>query len=105
MEIPKFRKPLEELRSDYDRWLYAFKNLHRLKDHPRELEVGIFKRLIEIAELAKFDPREQQDYQESLKDYWDLKSSMETYYEEGKAEGKAEIVRNGLKQGLDVEFS
>jgi predicted transposase/invertase (TIGR01784 family) len=104
LEIPKFKKTREQLNSDYDRWLYAFKNLHRLKDHPKELEAGIFKRLIEIAELAKFDPQEQQNYQESLKDYWDLKSSMDTYYEEGKAAREREIVRNGLKQGLDIQL-
>lgn len=104
LEIPKFKKTCEELNSDYDRWLYAFKNLHRLKDHPKELADGIFKRLIEIADLAKFDPLEQRDYQESLKDYWDLKSSMDTYYEEGKAAREREIVRNGLKQGLDIQL-
>ncbi|MCI5165842.1 MAG: Rpn family recombination-promoting nuclease/putative transposase [Candidatus Electrothrix sp. GM3_4] len=108
LEIPKFKKTREELSSDYDRWLYAFKNLHRLKKHPKELEAGIFNRLIEIAEIAKFDEAEQQDYQESLKDYWDLKSAIDTYFEEGKAVGKIErdreIVRNGLKQGLDIQL-
>ena len=62
------------------------------------------KRLIEIADLATFAPLEQQDYQESLKDYWDLKSSMDTYYEEGKAAREKKIVRNGLKQGLDIQL-
>uniref|UniRef100_UPI004057BA52 Rpn family recombination-promoting nuclease/putative transposase n=1 Tax=Candidatus Electronema sp. TaxID=2698783 RepID=UPI004057BA52 len=104
LEIPKFKKDLSELTSDYDRWLFAFKNLHRLKDRPKELEAGIFKRLIEIAELATFNEAEQLDYRESLKAYWDLKSALSTSYEEGKAEGKREIVRNGLKQGLDIQL-
>ena len=122
LEIPKFNKDLTELTSDYERWLYAFKNLHRLKNHPEELEAGIFKRLIEIAEIARYNEAEQRDYQESLKDYRDLKSAIDTYYEEGKAAGKEEgiavgkaegkvegqqektreIVINGLKQGLDI---
>ncbi|MCI5132095.1 MAG: hypothetical protein D3904_11375, partial [Candidatus Electrothrix sp. EH2] len=101
---------LTELISDYERWLYAFKNLHRLQEHPEELEAGIFKRLIEIAEIACYNEAEQRDYQESLKDYWDLKSAIDTYYEEGRAAGKAEgqqertqeIVLNGLKQGVDI---
>ena len=108
LEIPKFKKELSELASDYDRWLFAFKNLHRLKDRPKELEAGIFKRLIEIAELATFDEAEQLDYRESLKAYWDLKSALSTSYEEGKAAGKEErdreIVRNSLKQGLDIQL-
>ena len=51
LEIPKFNKPLHELKSDYDRWLYAFKNLHKLKEMPKELEQGIFKRLFKLAEI------------------------------------------------------
>ncbi len=34
--------------------------------------------------------KEQSIYQESLKNYWDLKSSMDTYYKEGKQEGREE---------------
>ncbi|XCN74237.1 MAG: Rpn family recombination-promoting nuclease/putative transposase [Candidatus Electrothrix aestuarii] len=106
LEVPKFKKDIHELTSDYERWLYAFKNLHRLKNHPEELKAGIFKRLIEIAEIARYNEAEQRDYQESLKDYWDLKSAIDTYYEEGKAEGlqekTREIVINGLQQGVAI---
>ncbi|WP_291723014.1 hypothetical protein [Bernardetia sp.] len=42
---------------------------------------GIFKRLFEI---AKMDKNERHVYQESLKDYWDLKSAMDTYFDDGK---------------------
>ena len=56
LEIPKFNKSLSELDNDYDRWLYAFKNLHKLKNCPKELEQGIFKRLFELAEIEKLDP-------------------------------------------------
>ncbi|HMQ48985.1 MAG TPA: hypothetical protein PKA00_06085 [Saprospiraceae bacterium] len=55
-------------------------------------------------------PKERTFYEDSLKDYWDLKSSMETYFKEGKAEGIAEgkkeqnieIAKSALKNGLDV---
>ncbi|HMQ48986.1 MAG TPA: Rpn family recombination-promoting nuclease/putative transposase [Saprospiraceae bacterium] len=42
LEIPKFDKSLEELSNDYEKWLYAFKHLHRLREMPKKLEVGIF---------------------------------------------------------------
>ena len=90
LEIPKFSKKIEELRSDYERWLFAFKNLHRLREMPKELEDGVFKKLFDLAELARMEEKERTFYEDSLKDYWDLKSSMETYFNEGKAEGKAE---------------
>ena len=106
LEIPKFSKELRELQNDYDRWLFAFKNLHKLADRPPELEEGIFKRLLEVAEISRMDSKEQAVYQESLKEYWDLKSAMETYFEEGKEEGrqdeKLEVAKNALQAGLDI---
>ncbi|MGF1534653.1 MAG: Rpn family recombination-promoting nuclease/putative transposase, partial [Bernardetiaceae bacterium] len=110
LEIPKFDKGLHELKSDYEKWLFAFKNLHRLREMPKELEEGIFKKLFELAEIAKMDTKERSVYEDSLKDYWDLKSSMETYFNEGKAEGKAEgelakaieIAKSALNKGLDI---
>jgi predicted transposase/invertase (TIGR01784 family) len=98
IEIPKFRKALSELSNDYERWLYAFKNLHRLREMPKELEEGVFKRLFELAEIASMEGRERDAYQESLKDYWDLKSSMDTYFSEGKEEGLKEGIRKGRKE-------
>jgi len=98
LEIPKFHKELEELSNDYERWLYAFKNLHRLRDRPKALEEGVFKKLFELAEIASMKTRERTVYENSLKDYWDLKSSMETYFKEGREEGKEVGREEGIAQ-------
>ena len=55
LEIPKFTKTLSELTTDYDRWLYLFKNLHKLGACPEELEQGIFKILFDLAEIKKLN--------------------------------------------------
>jgi predicted transposase/invertase (TIGR01784 family) len=116
LEIPKFRKALHELENDYDRWLFAFKNLHRLREMPKELEQGIFKRLFELAEIARMDSKERSVYEDSLKDYRDLKSAMDTYFQDGykggfddgfeggKKEREKEIARQALQKGLSVEL-
>ena len=105
LEIPKFHKEIHELTNDYEKWLFAFKNLHRLQEQPKELQEGVFSKLFELAEIARMDQKEQYIYQESLKDYRDLKSSMDTYYSDGKEEGKNErsfeIAVNGIKEELD----
>ncbi len=103
LEIPKFNKSINELQSDYERWLFAFKNLHKLSDMPKELEEGIFKKLFELAEIARMQPKERFIYEDSLKDYWDLKSSMKTYFREGKEEGKKEIALAMLKEGVEID--
>ena len=58
LEIPKFNKTLSELQNDYEKWLFAFKNLHKLSDRPKELEEGIFKRLLELCEIPRMDKKE-----------------------------------------------
>lgn len=112
LEIPKFNKALQELENDYERWLYVFKNLHKLSEYPAALQAGIFEKLLELAEISKFDQKNFDEYQDSLKVYWDLKSSMDTYYLEGKEEGiregkieeKIEIALNSLKENVDIQL-
>lgn len=104
LEIPKFDKKLYELKSDYEKWLFAFKNLHRLREMPKELEEGVFKKLFELAEIAKMKPKERTFYEDSLKDYWDLKSSMDTYFNEGKIEGKMETAKSAIDEGFSNEM-
>ena len=99
LEIPKFNKALEELESDYERWLFAFKNLHRLREMPKNLEEGIFKRLFELAEIARMEPQDRTFYEDSLKDYRDLKAAMDTSFKEGKVEGIAEGIAKGKAEG------
>ena len=43
-----------------------------------------------LAEIAKMDEVEGDNYQESLKGYWDLRSAFDTDFAAGKAEGKKE---------------
>ncbi|MFZ2897298.1 MAG: PD-(D/E)XK nuclease family transposase [Saprospiraceae bacterium] len=49
-----------------------------------------FQKLFEAAEIARFDPAEKAKYEESLKYYRDLKNVVDTSFEEGKEEGRAE---------------
>ncbi|MBK6930724.1 MAG: hypothetical protein IPH12_07545 [Saprospirales bacterium] len=44
---------------------------------------------------------EKNKYEESLKYYRDLKNVVDTSFDEGKAEGKAEIARQMKAKGMD----
>lgn len=43
-------------------------------------------------------------YEDSLKDYRDLKSAIDTYYNDGKKDKAKEIAKNALQQGLSLEM-
>ncbi len=107
LEMPKFRKEVKELTTKFDKWMYVIRNLNKLDRIPDELREGIFEKLFEVAEIARFSPEEVQAYEDSLKSYRDLKNSLDTAREEGRDEERKqrdkEIVRNSLKAGLTIE--
>ena len=53
VEISKFNKPLEELDTLYEKWLYALKNLYKLTQRPKELCDKVFDRLFEEASISR----------------------------------------------------
>ena len=101
MEIAKFNKTLDELETLYDKWLYALKNLYKLTQRPKALCDKVFDRLFEEAEIAKFTPQEQREYEASKMAYRDIKNSIDTAKREGKEEGLAEGMEKGLAEGME----
>ncbi|OAV74637.1 hypothetical protein Barb7_01833 [Bacteroidales bacterium Barb7] len=88
--MPKFNKTEEELETRFDKWMYVLKNLPKLEKRLLKLQEKVFDSLFKTAEMAQFTPAERLYYEDSLKDYRDMKNSMDTTKAEGKAEGKAE---------------
>lgn len=107
IELPKFKKKEEELDTQFDKWLFVFKHLSGLQDRPKKLQDKIFERLFEAAEIAKFTPEEREAYEESLKNYRDLKNVVDTSREEGYQEGldkrNIEIAKNMKNDGESIE--
>ncbi|BDS12046.1 Rpn family recombination-promoting nuclease/putative transposase [Aureispira anguillae] len=110
IELPKFTKSDTELQSKFDKWLYVFRHLANLQNRPIALQEKIFEKLFEVAEIAKFSPKEKERYEESLKYYRDLKNVVDASKEEGRMEGKIEgreeekieIASNLKKQGIPI---
>lgn len=104
-EMPKFRKSIEELSTRYEKWLYVLKNLHKLDRLPEKLGEGVFEKVFEIAEIAKFSKEEYSSYEDSLKYYRDLKNSLDTAFDEGMEkgieQGIKEVALKSISQGFD----
>ena len=103
LEMPKFQKELKEINTRFEKWLYIIRNLNKLERIPDELREGIFERLFEIAEIAKFSPKEAEDYEDSLKIYRDLKNSIMTAQEEAVNNRNKEIVKLMLSENETKE--
>lgn len=100
IELPKFQKPLAELVSHQDQWLYLLRHLPELDDRPQPFQDPVFLQLFEIAEIANFSRPEQDSYQNSLKYYRDLNNVVDTSREEGRKEGREEGRLEGAKDLL-----
>ncbi len=74
LEMPKFRKTADELVTMFDKWMFVLRNLSNLLERPAALQERIFEKLFRTAEIARFTPRQADEYEESLKVYRDLKT-------------------------------
>ncbi len=99
LEMPKFKKTEEELKTHFEKWLYILKNLDKLTDRPKKLQEKIFSHLFEQAEIAHYDKKEYQQYEESLKQYRDLKNVIDTAKIEAREEGRKEGREEGISLG------
>ncbi|RUT08604.1 hypothetical protein DSM106972_017720 [Dulcicalothrix desertica PCC 7102] len=114
IELPKFRKTLEELQTHFDKWLFLFRNLPQLYEPPQSLQEEVFEQLFEVAEIANFTVAENRSYQASLKVYRDWyaiemtarQEALEQGLQQGREEGakeKAISIARSLLGILDIE--
>ena len=95
IELPKFKKTVDELNTHLDKWLFLLKHLAELSDRPNPLQESIFSDLFVAAEIANFSQAEQNSYQNSLKYYRDMNNILDTSRQEGKEEGRIEGIELG----------
>ncbi|MDR1938940.1 MAG: Rpn family recombination-promoting nuclease/putative transposase [Tannerellaceae bacterium] len=88
IELPKFNKPLDELETNTDRWLYSLKHLPDLDKRPPEMQGAIFERLFELAKIEKLTPNEMKTYKKSLLEYSGVRAIADYARDEGEARGK-----------------
>jgi predicted transposase/invertase (TIGR01784 family) len=100
IEMPKFNKERNELKTNTDKWLYVFKNMHKLDTMPIEVQQGVFLKLFEECKIANYTPKEYMQYEESLKHYRDWYAISKSLKREGKEEGLIEGMQKGIQKGI-----
>ncbi len=102
LEMPKFRKTEAELETTFDKWLYVLKHLPRLTDRPAKLQERVFSKLLEAAEIGKFNREELAEYENSLKHYRDVKNVIDTARVDGRNEKAVEVARKALEKNMPL---
>jgi predicted transposase/invertase (TIGR01784 family) len=109
VELPKFTKREEELKTVLDYWLFCFSHLHELKERPKEIKGKVFDKLFELTEINKLKSEDMEVYEKSLEQYDDvrlmMKYSRNNGRKEGRKEGREEVIRSMTKKMQESEMS
>ena len=101
LELPKFTKTEDELKTLFEKWIFVLKNLSRLLERPAALQERVFNRLFEAASIARFTPKQLREYEDSVKAYRDIVNAVNTARKEGHEEGHEKGLKEGLEKGLE----
>ena len=103
LEMPKFTKEEEDLKTHFDKWIYFLKNLPNFSEIPAILKEPIFEKAFQVAETSNFNEAELESYMESLMEYWDMNNVIDSSYDRGKMEEKIEIAKEMKQNNEPVE--
>ncbi len=92
IELPYFTKTIDELETNFDKWIYVLKNLDTFDRIPEKIKDKIFKKLFSVAEYANLTTDEQLEYQMSLGYYWDLLATINTAKIDAKEEERQKLL-------------
>ena len=100
LQLPLFTKTVEECETDFDKWIYALKNMEDLITKlPWAGQDGVFAHLAKIADISSLTKEDRMRYDTSIRRYRDYINVMEGAVEEGLEKGRAEGMEKGLKKG------
>ncbi|MBB3698833.1 Rpn family recombination-promoting nuclease/putative transposase [Flammeovirga yaeyamensis] len=103
LELPKFRKQENELKSNFDKWLYLLNNITTFEQMPTVLKEHIFRKVLKIAEYTALPKQDQEIYDEDLKRFRDYINTLDTRERRGAQKKAIETAKKILKMGLSIE--
>ena len=101
LELPKFKKEIEELESHFDKWVYLFRNMEGLRTIPNQLNEYIFMKLLEKSKKSNLKPFELTEYETTLKTYRDNQNTMEYTIQMGIKKGIAKEVEQAVEKAVE----
>ena len=103
MELPKFKKEIDELKSHEDRWCYFFKHANDPEDIGGLIDSSdeVIKKAYNQLEAHNWTNEELRAYEASEKQAKDAKSREVFVQQEARQEGIAEGIKKGIAEGVE----
>ena len=97
LQLPLFTKTEEECETDFDKWIYALKNMEQLITNlPWAGQDSVFAQLATIADISSLTKEDRMRYDSSIKKFRDTINVMEGAKEEGFEKGMAKGIEKGI---------
>ena len=108
IELPRFMKTIDELDGNVLEGMYfCFKNMSVLDERPKVLTHQIFSKIFEVSELYNMDQDTRDKVIHKMTTERELRNQMayarQEAIEEGLTEGRAEVARGMLADGMPVD--
>ena len=103
IEMPRFNKKESELTTHFEKWLYFIKNLVDFEDIPSVLKEPVFEKGFETARVSALDKPQYKEYEQSLLQYWDMTSAIDTAFDDGEKKGFEKGIQKGIQKGAKAE--
>ena len=103
IEMPRFNKKENELTTHFEKWLYFIKNLVDFEDIPSVLKEPVFEKGFETARVSALDKPQYKEYEQSLLQYWDMTSAIDTAFDDGEKKGFEKGIQKGIQKGAKAE--
>lgn len=112
LEMPKFTKKSSDLKTHFEKWMYAIRNMSHLDSVPAELREQVFEEFFRAAEIARMSSADRSIYEENRKRYLDFTNSListeergiEKGLEQGRKEGQEDMIRKFLSANTPMEI-
>ncbi|MDA3938075.1 MAG: PD-(D/E)XK nuclease family transposase, partial [Spirochaetia bacterium] len=107
IEMPKFNKNENELTTHFEKWLYFLKHLAEFESIPAILNEKVFKQSFKAAEIAALNKNQHEVYEQSLLQYWEMTSAIDTAFDDGIEHGieqeRLGTARKMIKKKIPVQ--
>lgn len=100
LEMPNFNKGEHALETRLDKWLYFIKHLTDFEKIPSIFKDKVFEQAFQKAALANLDENDVNQYEQSLKQYRDLKGVIDYAYLDGMENGRLMGMEEGKQMGM-----
>ncbi|MDR0515796.1 MAG: Rpn family recombination-promoting nuclease/putative transposase [Fibromonadaceae bacterium] len=101
VRLPLFHKTLEECSTLQDKLIFSLRHAHELEFKPKEFGEGVFDKIFDIVQIARFSKEERAKYEANMMNQRDQYAILKCAKDDGIAIGEA----RGEARGREEVFS